>query len=114
MRLWDGTEIVKPVVDHGLTQWDTMAGELDRTMSKLAAELKDALAAAPWGQGVEGRAFCAAHFRDDGPNRLITQCTRLTKEITAESGLVRQAVDNTLKMDADIRRDIAANLMTWA
>ncbi|HLU71672.1 MAG TPA: hypothetical protein VKZ82_05800 [Nonomuraea sp.] len=106
MRLWDGTEITRPVVDRGLTQWDTMAGDLDKQLSELAAEVKAALAAAPWGAGAEGLAFWQAHFQGDGPNLLLERCALLAEEISGEPGRVREAVTNTLEVDAAMKEDL--------
>ncbi|MGW0802391.1 hypothetical protein [Nonomuraea sp. NPDC002799] len=111
MKLWDGTQIVKPVVDYGLTQWGTMVEDVQRDTAGLVADVKAALAAAPWGGGAEGKAFSAAYFRDDGPTRMLTQCVTLLKEIADAGDRVRAAVDNTLQTDADIQRDIQAGLI---
>ncbi|WP_431928221.1 hypothetical protein [Nonomuraea jabiensis] len=108
MRLWDGTQIIKPSVDRGLSEWSAMAEDLARESARLVAQVQEALDAAPWGPGAEGEAFRAAHFRNDGPNQMLSQCTRLAEEITDAGRWVRTAVDNTLKMDLDIRRDMAA------
>ncbi|TMR14398.1 hypothetical protein ETD86_28690 [Nonomuraea turkmeniaca] len=110
MRLWDGTEIAKSIVDQGISQWSTMAEALEQESSRLITQVEDALAAAPWGGGAEGRAFLTAHFRGDGPNRMLTQCADLTKEITDAGTRVRQSVDNTLQTDADIKQNLAAGL----
>ncbi|TMR99648.1 hypothetical protein [Nonomuraea basaltis] len=110
MRLWDGTEIVKPIVDRGIFLWSTMAGDLERESSRVITQVEEALAAAPWGSGAEGRAFQAAHFRDDGPNRMLTQCAQLTKEIADMGSRARITVDNTLQTDAAIKQDLAAGL----
>ncbi|MDA0638526.1 hypothetical protein OUY22_34400 [Nonomuraea sp. MCN248] len=110
MRLWNGTEITKPVVDRGLAQWETMAEDLDASLADLTVKLKEALAAAPWGAGAEGRAFWSAHFQGDGPTRLIEQCAHLSKEISGESGRVRSAVDNTLAVDAAMKQDLSSGL----
>ncbi|MFG1945201.1 hypothetical protein [Nonomuraea sp. NPDC048826] len=112
MRLWDGTEITKPVVDRGLSQWDTMAGDLEEKLADRVAKVKAALATSPWGSGVEGLAFWKAHFRGNGPNLLLDQCALLTEEISGEPGRVRAAVDNTLRVDTAMKEDLAAG-MTW-
>ncbi|MFG6197057.1 hypothetical protein [Nonomuraea sp. JJY05] len=111
MRLWDGTQIIKPNVDRGLSEWSAMAEDLERESAKLVAQVQEALDAAPWGPGAEGEAFRAAHFRNDGPNQMLLQCTKLAEQITAAGCGVRTAVDNTLKMDLDIKRDMAAGLV---
>ncbi|MET7333766.1 hypothetical protein [Nonomuraea sp. NPDC005650] len=111
MRLWDGTQIVKPTVDRGLSEWSSMAEDLERESSKLVAQVQEALAAAPWGSGAEGEAFRQAHFRNDGPNQMLSQCTQLAGEITDAGCRVRTAVDNTLKTDLDIKHDLAAGLV---
>ncbi|MEV4363407.1 hypothetical protein [Nonomuraea sp. NPDC049625] len=108
MRLWDGTQIIKPSVDRGLSEWSTMAEDLEHESARLVSLVREALDAAPWGPGAEGEAFRAAHFRNDGPNQMLSQCTQLAKEITGAGSGVRTAVDNTLKMDLDIKRDMAA------
>ncbi|MGP3911076.1 hypothetical protein [Nonomuraea sp. 10N515B] len=110
MRLWDGTEIVKSVVNRGISEWSTMAEDLEREASKLIAEVKEALAAAPWGSGVEGEAFKAAHFRGNGPDRMLTQCAQLGREIIDAGDRVRKSVDNTLLTDADIEHQLRAGL----
>ncbi|MFC5815934.1 MULTISPECIES: hypothetical protein [Nonomuraea] len=108
MRLWDGTEIMKPTVDRGLTQWDTMAGDLDEKLSDRVAKVKAALAAAPWGTGAEGVAFWNAHFQGNGPNLLLDQCAQLCQEISGEPGRVRAAVGNTLQVSTAMEEDLSA------
>ncbi|WP_336204536.1 hypothetical protein [Nonomuraea sp. LPB2021202275-12-8] len=108
MRLWDGTEIMKSMVDHGLSQWSTMAEDLERTLSGRIAQVVEALAAAPWGDGAEGKAFKAAHFRDGGPDHMLTQCAQIAKEIPDAGDRVRKSVDNTLRTDAAMRADLEA------
>jgi hypothetical protein len=107
MRLWDGTEIVRPTVDRGLSQWESMAGDLDEKMKSAIAAVKEALSATPWGGGAEGLSFWRAHFQGDGPIKLLDQCALLTKEISGESGRVRSAVDNTLQVDEAMRQDLS-------
>ncbi|MFI7129671.1 hypothetical protein ACIBQ1_28505 [Nonomuraea sp. NPDC050153] len=111
MRLWDGTQIVKSTVDRGLSQWSAMAEDLERESAKLIAQVQEALDAAPWGSGAEGEAFRTAHFRNDGPNQMLSQCTQLAGEINGAGCGVRTAVDHTLKMDLDIKHDLAAGLV---
>jgi hypothetical protein len=110
VRLWDGTQIAKPVVYRGITQWTTMADELSGEAARLIAQVKAALAAEPWGAGAEGRSFYAAHFQDDGPNRMLTQYEDLAEAIVDAGTRVRANVDNTLHTDADIKNDLQANL----
>ncbi|GAA3567616.1 hypothetical protein GCM10022419_055530 [Nonomuraea rosea] len=110
MRLWDGTQIVKPVVDRATSEWSAMAEDLERELAVLVNQVKEALATAPWGGGAEGAAFRAAHFRNGGPDRMLTQCGELSKGITEAGAMVCKAVDNTLQTDADIKRDLAAGL----
>ncbi|QYC44433.1 hypothetical protein Nocox_34335 [Nonomuraea coxensis DSM 45129] len=110
MRLWDGTQIAKPVVYRGITQWTTMADDLNEEATHLAAQVKAALAAQPWGAGTEGQSFFAAHFRGDGPNRMLKQYEDLAEAITDAGTRVRDNVDNTLLTDADIKNDLQANL----
>jgi hypothetical protein len=110
VKLWDGTQIIKSTVDRGISEWSTMAEDLERDSSGLINQVKEALAAAPWGDGAEGEAFRAAHFRNDGPNRMLTQCAQLTKEIADAGTMVCKAVDNTLQTDLDIKHDLAAGL----
>ncbi|MFI6739818.1 hypothetical protein ACIBI9_43430 [Nonomuraea sp. NPDC050451] len=111
MRLWDGTQITKTTVDRGLSEWSAMAEDLERESARLVAKVQEALDAAPWGPGAEGEAFRAAHFRNGGPTQMLSQCTQLAQEITGAGCGVRTAVDNTLKMDLDIKRDMAAGLV---
>ncbi|MEV4172964.1 hypothetical protein [Nonomuraea sp. NPDC049709] len=108
MNGWDGTYIARPVVDRGISQWSTMAEELEKALPQLTAEVEACLATAPWGPGAEGDAFCQAHFRDNGPMEMLTQCTRLARGITDAGDRLRQAIDNTLQTDADIRHDLTA------
>ncbi|MEV0232511.1 hypothetical protein [Nonomuraea sp. NPDC050786] len=108
MRLWDGTEIVKSVVHRGISEWSAMAEDLDRESAKVISEVREALAAAPWGGGAEGQAFKAAHFSNDGPERMLTQYAQLTKQIIDAGSRVRAAVDHTLHTDAAIEHDLAA------
>ena len=107
MRPWNGTEIVKPVVDQGISQWTTMAEDWEKECARLVSAVVDALATAPWGGGAEGDSFKAAHFRDNGPIRMLKQCGSLAKEITDASSRLRTTIDNTLGTDADIERDLA-------
>ncbi|MEU6711261.1 hypothetical protein ABZ897_07230 [Nonomuraea sp. NPDC046802] len=108
MRLWDGTEIIKPIVDRGISQWSVMAEDLDQESATLIARVEEALATTPWGTGAEGNAFYNAHFRDDGPNQMLTQCAQLAKEIIDAGDRVRQSVDNTLQTDADMTAQFRA------
>ncbi|NUP78483.1 MAG: hypothetical protein HOV96_13150 [Nonomuraea sp.] len=107
MRPWEGAEIKKPIVDLGISQWSTMAEDWEKESERLVAAVVEALAAAPWGGGAEGDAFKAAHFRNDGPVRMLNQCGSLSKEITDASGRLRTTIDNTLGTDADIEHDLA-------
>jgi hypothetical protein len=108
MKPWEGAEINKPVVDLGISQWSTMAEDWERAAGPLIAQVIEALAAAPWGGGAEGEAFKAAHFRDGGPTKMLTQCADLTEQIGDASGRLRTTIGNTLGTDADIERDLAA------
>ncbi|MCF6470285.1 hypothetical protein FAF44_18040 [Nonomuraea sp. MG754425] len=110
MRLWDGTEIIKPVVDRGLSEWSTMAEEQEQRLPQLVAKVEACLAAAPWGTGVEGDSFRVAHFSGSGPVELLAQCKQLAKQVTDAGDRVRTAIDNTLQTDAAIRDDLAAGM----
>ncbi|MFC4116809.1 hypothetical protein [Nonomuraea zeae] len=110
MRLWDGTQIVKPTVDRATSEWATLAEDVDRTTAVLVDQVKQALATAPWGGGAEGMAFKAAHFRNDGPDKMLAKCAEISKGIADAGAKVRKAIDNTLQTDADIKRDLAAGL----
>ena len=107
MRPWDGTQIAKPIVDLGISQWSTMAEDWEKESERLVTAVLEALATKPWGTGAEGEAFVAAHFRDDGPTRMLNQCGSLAKEIADASGRLRTTIDNTLGTDADIERELA-------
>lgn len=107
MRPWDGAQIVKPVVDLGISQWTTMAEDWEKESERLVAGVLEALATKPWGGGAEGEAFKSAHFRNDGPTRMLNQCGSLAKEITDACGRLRTTIDNTLGTDADIERELA-------
>ncbi|GAA2208140.1 hypothetical protein GCM10009850_035980 [Nonomuraea monospora] len=102
---WDGAFIAKSV-DRGISAWSTTAEEVSRELPKLAAEIEERLAAAPWGVGAEGEAFLRAHFSDGGPTEMIAQCKRLAEEIVDVGDRLRQAIDNTRQTDADIDHDL--------
>ncbi|MEU1727535.1 hypothetical protein ACNF49_06880 [Actinomadura sp. ATCC 39365] len=108
MRPWDGTQIIKPVVDSGISQWTTMAEDWEKESERLVAAVVEALAAAPWGNGMEGRSFKDSHFRDDGPNRMLNQCVDLSKQLMDACGRLRASIDNTLSVDAAIEQDLKA------
>lgn len=103
-------EAIKPVVELGVSQWSTMAGDWEREAPQLMAAVTEALSAAPWGGEAEGAAFRAAHFRGDGPHQMLTQCAHLTKEITDAGDRLRKTVDNTLSTHAITFQDLATGL----
>ncbi|MFC5835450.1 hypothetical protein [Nonomuraea insulae] len=106
MKEWDGTYIAKPVVDRGISEWTTMAEELERGLPRLAAAVEACLATQPWGPGAEGDSFRESHFRDNGPGDMLARCSRLPREVTDAGDRLRMAIDNTLQTDADIRHDL--------
>ncbi|GGT32157.1 hypothetical protein ACFFV7_35475 [Nonomuraea spiralis] len=108
MKPWNGTQIIKPVVDSGISQWTTMAEDWETQSERLIAAVVEALAAAPWGGGAEGEAFRNSHLQGDGPNRMLNQCVDLSRQITDACGRLRASIDNTLGTDADIESDLKA------
>ncbi|SEF89780.1 hypothetical protein SAMN05444920_101961 [Nonomuraea solani] len=111
MNLWDGSYIAKPIVDRGISAWSLMAEDLERGLPKLTAQVEECLASAPWGGGAEGRAFFSAHFRDDGPSEMLSQCGRLTREIADAGTRLRKVIDNTVQTDLDIEHGIRTGMV---
>ncbi|MEV0146449.1 MULTISPECIES: hypothetical protein [unclassified Nonomuraea] len=103
-------DVVKPVVDRGITEWSTMAEDWEREVPQLVAAISEALAAAPWGCGLEGDQFRIAHFEGDGPNQMLIQCGDLKKGITDAGDRLRKNVDNTFCTNAATYQDIANGL----
>jgi hypothetical protein len=96
MNPWNESVLVKSVVDRGISQWATMAGDLERDCPKLTAEVLRCLEAAPWGAHAEGKAFRASHLGDGGPTNMLDRCERLIKDIAELGDGMRASVDNTL------------------
>ncbi|GAA3149383.1 hypothetical protein [Nonomuraea roseoviolacea] len=103
-------DVAKQVVELGLSQWTTMAEDWEREAPQLMAAVSEALAAAPWGDGIEGLQFKAAHFNGDGPNQMLTQCVDLTTQITDAGERLRTTVDNTLYANAATYEDVTTGL----
>jgi hypothetical protein len=94
-------------VERGITQWDTMAGRLDKEWPRVSAELKALNDAAPWGDGSEGRAFAAAYLQGDGPNRLVETGTELIGQIVDAGPRLRATIANSRGTDAAIEADLS-------
>lgn len=107
MNPWNESVLTKSVVDRGISQWATMAGDLERDCLKLTAEVLRCLEAAPWGDQTEGRAFQAVHLADGGPTNMVSWCEKLVKEITDLGDGMRASVDNVLGAHT-------ANAQDWA
>jgi hypothetical protein len=95
------------VVERGISQWATMAGDLERDCPKLTAEVLRCLEAAPWGAHAEGKAFQASHLGDGGPKNMVDRCEKLVKDIAELGDGMRASVDNTLGAHT-------ANAQDWA
>ncbi|WP_049570679.1 hypothetical protein [Nonomuraea sp. SBT364] len=106
MSFWDESSIVKSVVDRGITEWKTMAGEQERECTALIAEVQRCLDAQPWGAGAEGKAFLTSHIGVNGGPETVQQCKSLLKEIADAGEAVRVAVENTLQAHADMAADM--------
>ncbi|MGW0478324.1 hypothetical protein [Nonomuraea sp. NPDC003214] len=106
MNMWDESSVVKSVVDRGITEWKTMAGEQERECADLIAEVQKCLDAQPWGTGTEGKAFLTSHVGVNGGPETISKCKKLLKEIADAGDAVRIVVDNTLQAHADMAADL--------
>jgi hypothetical protein len=107
MNPWNESVLVKSVVERGISQWATMAGDLERDCPKLTAEVLRCLEAAPWGAHAEGKAFQASHLGDGGPKNMVDRCEKLVKDIAELGDGMRASVDNTLGAHS-------ANAQDWA
>lgn len=107
MNPWNESVLVKSVVERGISQWATMAGDLERDCPKLTAEVLRCLEAAPWGAHAEGKAFGASHLGDGGPKNMVDRCEKLIKDIAELGDGMRASVDNTLGAHS-------ANAQDWA
>ncbi|NUW32341.1 hypothetical protein HTZ77_12995 [Nonomuraea sp. SMC257] len=103
-------DVAKQVVELGISQWSTMAEDWEQEAPQLMAAVSEALAAAPWGNGVEGLQFKTAHFNGGGPNQMLTQCAELTTQITDAGERLRTTVDNTLHANAVTYEDVTNGL----
>ncbi|MEU4223685.1 hypothetical protein AB0F17_05280 [Nonomuraea sp. NPDC026600] len=95
-------------IESGIAQWDTMAFDLEQAWPEVSAELKALNAAAPWGDGAEGRMFAQAYLKDDGPSRLVESGTALVGEIVDAGPLLRETIANSRATDAAIAQDLAS------
>ncbi|MFI6294090.1 hypothetical protein ACIBEJ_21050 [Nonomuraea sp. NPDC050790] len=103
-----GIEIFKSVAYEGVGQWATMAGDMERTVESLAAEVRACLAAAPWGDGLEGKAFWQKHCADGGPHELVKRFADLPNQLRDAGDRARQVVDNLRTTDAGMGQEMRA------
>jgi hypothetical protein len=113
MNLWNESVLVKSVADQGISQWATMAGDLEQDCPRLTAEVLRCLEAAPWGDQAEGQAFRAAHLGDGGPTNMVTQCEQLAKDIAELGDGMRASVDNVVGAHTANAQDWAATGRTF-
>ncbi|MEV6150035.1 hypothetical protein AB0L53_06805 [Nonomuraea sp. NPDC052129] len=97
-----------PSIESGIAQWNTMALDLEQAWPEVSAELKALNAAAPWGNGAEGRMFAQAYLKDDGPSRLVESGTALVGEIVDVGPLLRETIANSRSTDTAIAEDLAS------
>ncbi|MFI9555017.1 hypothetical protein [Nonomuraea endophytica] len=103
-----GIEIYKPVAYEGINQWATMAGDMEREVARLAAEVRACLATAPWGDGLEGKAFWQKHGRDDGPYKLVLRFVDLPNQLRDVGDRARKVVDNVRTTDTGMGQEMLA------
>ncbi|MBF8193893.1 hypothetical protein ITP53_51110 [Nonomuraea sp. K274] len=94
-------------IENGISQWDTMANALAGQWPAVSAELKAVHAAAPWGDGAEGRAFAHEYMKLDGPNRLIETGTELVGHIADAGPRLHTTIANSRSTDTGIAADLA-------
>ncbi|MFC4010554.1 hypothetical protein ACFOY2_25230 [Nonomuraea purpurea] len=95
-----------PALETGISQWDTMADSLGKNWSKVSAEIEAMHAAAPWGDGPEGRVFLGTYMKDDAPTQLVETGTELVRHIADAGRLLREAISNSRGTEAQIAADL--------
>ncbi|WP_067181033.1 hypothetical protein [Microtetraspora niveoalba] len=99
--------INKTAVTGGLSQWTTMAGDLERDYPGLVARITELNAAEPWGGGSEGSSFRNSYYLSGGPEALIAKGKSLVKQIVEAGPRLRTTFDTTLAVDEAHAQDLA-------
>ncbi|MCC5576509.1 hypothetical protein IMZ11_12790 [Microtetraspora sp. AC03309] len=104
---YDGLAINRSAVDSGLSQWATMAGDLEKALPGLIARIKELHATAPWGGGSEGRSFRDSYIQGGGPAALIDKGKAVVKEVVDMGPRLRTTFENTHAVEDAHERDLA-------
>ncbi|WP_067136060.1 hypothetical protein [Microtetraspora malaysiensis] len=104
---FDGAAIDRPAVTRGLSEWSTMAGDLERDLPGLVARILELNATEPWGGGSEGASFRNSYYQNGGPNALITKGRAVVKKIGEAGPRLRTTFDNTHGVDEAHAQDMA-------
>ncbi|MFF4772108.1 hypothetical protein [Microtetraspora fusca] len=104
---YDGVAINRTAVTRGLSQWSTMAGDLERAYPGLVARITELNSAEPWGDGSEGDSFRNSYYQNGGPEALIAKGKAVVKEIAEAGPRLRTTFDNTHGVDEAHAQDLA-------
>ncbi|MGI5268811.1 hypothetical protein ACQEUU_06650 [Nonomuraea sp. CA-218870] len=96
-----------PVLENGISQWDTMSSSLRREWATAAATIKELHDTAPWGDGPEGRAFARAYLMNDGPSRLVETGSELVEHIVDAGSRLRTTIATSRATDAAIESGLS-------